>query len=354
MNRTRTFILAVLMVAISAGVAQASWYEDYDAGVEAARRGQWQVAMQKMTAAINGNGRENDKARTYGAIFINYHPYYYRAVAYLNLGKYDQAVSDLEKTSGPGEENLGSVETLMQRAKSKLQASSSPEPQPSSPPIPTPQPRPTPVPVPSPSGPSLDSGLRQQVGSAISGANASLARARTRRANSSPQYQQAMQSLIEANQRAASPRSNDDLNAALASARNATLLADSAMPPNAPTPTPSSVAPVPTRPAAASAVVLADTAKRLRPALESYFRGDFDESTRAFARLSQDLPRNGWIYAFLGASQYSQYAFEADESYKVAAMDSFRKAKQFGHFKDGLPRKYFSRRIQRAFETATP
>ena len=353
MSPTRNFLLVLVFLAMGAGVAQASFYDDYDAGLAAARKGQWQVVVQKMTAAIGGNGKENDKTRTYGAIFINYHPYYYRAVANLNLGKYEQAVSDLEKTSGPGEENLGSVETLMQRAKSKLESGpATPEPAPQTP-VPQPQPRPAPVPipVPQPSGPSIDSRLRQQVASAIAGADASLSSARKRKANGSPQYQQAMQALIEANQRAGNARSNDDLNAALASARNAVLLADSASSPNVPTPAhvPSAA---PTRPAAASAIVLADTSKRLRPALESYFRGDFDESARAFERLSQDLPRNGWIYAFLGASQYSQWAFEADEKYKVAAMDSFRKAKEYGRFKGGLPKKYFSRRIQKAFDSA--
>lgn len=352
MKSIRNLTLVLLFVAIGASEARASFYDDYDAGVAAVRKGQWQVVVQKMTAAISANAKENDKTRTYGAIFINYHPYYYRAVAYLNLGKYEQAVSDLEKTSGPGEENLGSVETLMQRAKSKLESgSSTPEAPPT--PVPSPQPRPAPVPLPMPappSGPVIDSRLRQQVASAIAGADASLASARKRKANGSPQYQQAMQALIEANQRSGSARSNDDLTAALASARNAVLLADSASAPNLPSPAPAPAPP--TRPAAASAAVLADTSRRLRPALESYFRGDFDESARAFERLSQDLPRNGWIYAFLGASQYSQYAFETDEKYKVAAMESFRKAKQFGRFKNGLPGKYFSRRIQKAFDSA--
>ena len=357
MNPTRNFLLVLIFMAMGAAIAQASFYDDYDAGLAAARKGQWQVVVQKMTAAISGNGKENDKTRTYGAIFINYHPYYYRAVANLNLGKFEQAVSDLEKTSGPGEENLGSVETLMQRAKSKLESgSATPEPAPQTP-VPQPQPQrpspaPVPMPQPQPSGPSIDSRLRQQVASAIAGADASLASARKRKANGTPQYQQAMQALIEANQRSGNARSNEDLNAALSSARNAVLLADSASAPNVPTPAHvPSVAP-PTRPAAATAIVLADSAKRLRPALESYFRGDFDESARAFERLSQEMPRNGWIYAFLGASQYSQWAFEADEKYKVAAMDSFRKAKEFGRFKGGLPKKYFSRRIQKAFDSA--
>jgi hypothetical protein len=61
------------------------------------------------------------------------------------------------------------------------------------------------------------------------------------------------------------------------------------------------------------------------------------------------MPNNGWIYAFLGASQYSLYAFEADENYKKEALNSFRKAKQLRRWNDGLPQKYFSRRIRDAF-----
>jgi tetratricopeptide (TPR) repeat protein len=90
----------------------------------------------------------------------------------------------------------------------------------------------------------------------------------------------------------------------------------------------------------------------VRRALESYFRGDFDDAAHAFERLAAEMPKNGWIYAFLGASQYSQYAFEADERYKNAALESFRKAKQYGKWKNGLPEKYFSRRIRRVFANA--
>ena len=64
------------------------------------------------------------------------------------------------------------------------------------------------------------------------------------------------------------------------------------------------------------------------------------------------MPKNGWIWAFLGASQYSQYAFEADESYKSQALQSFRKAKQIRTWKNGLPEKYFSKRIRRVFSAS--
>ncbi|HKS24458.1 MAG TPA: tetratricopeptide repeat protein, partial [Thermoanaerobaculia bacterium] len=154
-----------------ATTAMASWYDDYDAGVNAARKGQWNVVIQKMTAAIAGNPKENDKARTYGAIFISYHPYYYRGIAYYNTGKYEQAIADLERAEGIGEENLGPIEQNMGRAKQKLAAANAPEPQPPAPQpvVPQPQPRPV-VPAPQPvqpAAPTIDPALRQQASAAL-------------------------------------------------------------------------------------------------------------------------------------------------------------------------------------------
>jgi tetratricopeptide (TPR) repeat protein len=353
MRSTRTFTIAFALL-LAAGAALASWYDDYDAGVNAARSGQWAVVIQKMSAAIKGSPKENDKARTYGAIFISYHPYYYRAVAYLNTGKYEQAVADLEQASGPGEENLGSIETLMSRAKSKLAQASAPQPQPVQPqpqPVaPTPRP-PVPVPMPvQPSAPVIDPALRQQAAAAINQAKARITAAQQRKAGNTPQYAQATQALTDALTRSGNPRSNDDLNAAIASANNAATIADLAPAPGAPIPPPIVI---PTRPTAASALVLADDAHRVRDALESYFRGDFDEASNKFRTLSRDMPKNAWIWAFLGASQYSQYRFEADDSYREQAMESFRKAKNIRRWDGGLPQKYFSKRIRKVFDSAS-
>ncbi|HSY49885.1 MAG TPA: hypothetical protein VLC46_13810 [Thermoanaerobaculia bacterium] len=350
--RTVTIGFALLL---AAGAAVASWYDDYDAGINAARSGQWALVIQKMSAAIKGSPKENDKARTYGAIFISYHPYYYRAVAYLNTGKYEQAVADLEQASGPGEENLGSIETLMARAKSKLAAASTPPPQPQPQPQPTPQPAAptprTPVPVPvQPVAPAIDPALRQQAATAINQAKVRLAAAQQRKAGNTPQYGQATQALTDALTRSASARSNDDLNAAITSANNAATIADLAPAPGAPVPQPTAI---PTRPTQASNAVLADASRRVRDALESYFRGDFDDAATKFRTLSHDMPNNGYIWAFLGASQYSQYAFEADDSYKEQAMVSFRKAKQLRKWNGGLPERYFSKRIRKIFDSAS-
>jgi tetratricopeptide (TPR) repeat protein len=348
MRFARTFTIGLLGLLL-ATAALASWYDDYDAGITAVRKGQWSTVIQKMTAAINGHPKESDNERTYGAIFITYHPYYYRGVAYLNTGKYEQAISDFEKTSGPGEADLGPLGDLMRRAKSKLEAASTPEPQPQ--PV-APQPRVVPAPVPmpvQPAAPTIDPALRQQAAAAINQARTRLAEAQKRKAGNTPQFTQATQLLTDALTRSANPRSNDDLNNAISSAQNAAQIADLAPAPGAPPPPTTTIA---TRPAQASAAVLADPARRVRDALESYFRGEFDDASVKFKTLSQEMPKNAWIWAFLGASQYSQYAFEADDTYKTQAMESFRKAKQLKRWNGGLSAKYFSKRIRKVFESA--
>lgn len=339
---TRRILIVLTAALVSVGVATASWYDDYNAGIAAVRKGQWAVVIQKMTAAISANPKENDNARTYGNIFINYHPYYYRGLAHLRTGKYEEAVKDFETTSGPGEIDRGSIDELMQDAKAKLAAASTPEPQPQ--PI---QPQPQPQPVPQPTRQVMDPALRQRAATAIEQAKQRLAAAQQRKATASPQYSQALQAITGANTQFAAAKTNEDLNAVIAAADNAMLLADSA---NAPAST-ATTATV-TRPTAATNVVLGDTTRRVRLALEAYFRGDFDDAARGFQTLAQDLPKNGWIWAFLGASQYSQYAFEADESFKTAAMESFRKAKRLRSWKNGLPERYFSKRIRRVFDAA--
>lgn len=347
MRFTRTFTIGLLGLLI-ATAALASWYDDYDAGIAAVGKGQWATVIQKMTAAINGHPKESDHERTYGAIFITYHPYYYRGVAYLNTGKYEQAISDLEKTSGPGEADLGPLGDLLRRAKSKLEAASTPEPQPQPQPV-APQPRVVPAPVPmpvQPAAPAIDPALRQQAAAAINQARTRLAAAQQRKGNNSPQYAQATQFLSDAMTRSANPRTNEDLTNAIAAAGNAAAMADLATAPGTPPPV------TPTRSAQASTAVLADPARRVRDALESYFRGEFDDASVKFKTLSQEMPKNAWIWAFLGASQYSQYAFEADDTYKTQAMESFRKAKQLKQWNGGLSTKYFSKRIRKVFESA--
>lgn len=349
----KTLAVTLLTLAIAAS-AHASWYDDYDAGLIAAKKGQWSTVVSKMTAAIKGNAKEGDRVRTYGMISINYHPYYYRGVANLQLGNYDAAISDLEKTSGPGPENLGSIDTLMERAKKMAAADSEPEPAPA--PVRTEPARPAPTvitppaPTPAPVTPQIDPALRQRASSALASAKQKLQTAQQRRATSSPQYAQAMSSYTDAVTRNASARNNDDLNTVITMADNAGDFADLAMPPAIATPAPAPTpAPIVPRPDAATSVVIDEHADDVKRALELYFAGEFEEAAERFEKLTEVMPNNGWIHAFLGASLYSRWAFEADESYRRAAINSFRKAKQLRTWRDGLPQKYFSKRIRDAF-----
>jgi len=347
MTPIRRAVVAALFLFAIANTAHASWYDDYDAGMAAARTGNWGVVVSKMSAAIKGNPNENNRARTYGAIFLNYHPYYYRGIGYLNTGKYEQAIADLEKTQGPGEVDLGPIGSHLERAKRQLAAASEPAPEPVRPADPRPEPvRPAVTP---PTTPQIDPSLRSRASTAIATAKGKIQQAQGRRATASPQYAQAMSIFSDASQRSSGARTNDDLNAVISMAENAADLADLAMPPSAPVPV-SPVMPVPTKPIVVTQTVLSDYERQLRGALEDYFNGEFDDASRQFADLTVKLPNNGWIWAFLGASQYSQYAFEADDSYRQNALRSFRKAKGLRSWKGGLPEKYFSRRIRRAFQ----
>jgi len=338
-------LTAVVICALSAGVALGSWYDDYDAGLNAIKAGNWRVAVDKMSAAIAAHPKEGNNERTYGAIFLNYHPYYYRAVAYINLGQYQKAINDLEQTSGPGALDRGSIDTLMAQSKKAME---------------------TPVVVTETKGPvvttttqappppAIDAALRNRARAALDEARTHLQSAQQRNATNTNEYQRAQNEYLSANSKWGSAKSNDELNQVLAEADNITFLADSA---RAITPT-TTVATITTptttartdKPTEVGTIVLGDTSVRLRKALEDYFSGEFSDAAAAFERLSRDLPRNAWVWAFLGASQYSQYAFEGDDAYKDAAMTSFKKARTYGKFKNGLPDKYFSRRIRNAFK----
>ena len=345
MRSSRFLVAVIVSFGLAAGVAQAaSWYDEYAAGIKAVRAGQWQTVVQRMSAAIRENSKEENNARAYGAFFINYHPFYYRGVAYLNLGEYEKAVTDLEKTTGRGEINLGTIEELVQRAKAAMEA---PTPVPPTPPSPVPQPQPQPQP------PTLDPTLRTRTQAKLTEAKQRIDAARDRNATQAPQYGIARQQYSDADLRFATARSNEDLRAAFDLAERAIIAADAAQPPVIITDTGTTRTDTTTTtrgPTLPDDLVLEGTRRRVRAALESYFDGEYERAAEEFQLLTRELPRNPWIWAFLGASQYSRYAFEAKEEYRTAAVRSFQRAKSLRTWKDGLPEKYFSRRIRRAFE----
>jgi tetratricopeptide (TPR) repeat protein len=357
----RSLILAILLLFAGRGIALATWYDDYDAGIKAVRAGQWQTVIQKMTAALSQKGKENSKERAYGTLFENYHPYYYRGAAYLNTGQYDKAIADLDQATGPGEEDLGSIENLHQRAQLKLDQRAAPsEPAPVQPP--PVQPRPVPVApsqtqtaAPAPSAPLVDPATRQRADAALAKANQRIQAAQARHATELPAYRQAAQSLADANLRRATAKTTDDFSQIAALAENASIFADSAQVQSAATATAPPARTVAPKPVAATEVVLGDAKKRVRHALEQYFNGEFNTAATELAELAHgDMKTNGMVWAFLGASQYSIYAFEADPKYRDEARESFARARKLrpSLARTGLPDRYFSKRIRNFFKTA--
>ena len=134
--------------------------------------------------------------------------------------------------------------------------------------------------------------------------------------------------------------------AALTSAQNAKMYADSAIAPGVIATTTGG------RTNDATNAALSDISGQLRTSLMNYFNGDFEAAASGFDSLTKQLPRNGWVWAFLGASKYSLYAFEREANYKNDAENAFRKAKLYGKWHNGaLPDRYFSKKIRKFFST---
>ena len=118
---SRILVCALLLVLLGSGVAHAKeFYESYDEGLRAVESKNWNDVVTKMTEAINKNPKENRKERSYGANFFPYHPYYYRGIAYFNLGKYEQAIADLQRALGVGRVNLGTPDSWVLRAEQRM------------------------------------------------------------------------------------------------------------------------------------------------------------------------------------------------------------------------------------------
>lgn len=349
----RLFIASAAL-AMLATTATAAWYDDYEDGLAAAKKGNWTTVIQKMNAALAQQPKENRKLKTYGAIFIAYHPYYYRGAANYNLGRYQEAIADLERTTGVGPVDLGSVDSLTMKAQSKLQAAQPVVPQPVQPqpaqPVPNPpvqQPTRT-EPLPAP--PSVDPALAQSRTAAerlLGQATARMTAAQREQAETlAPQeFDQARKLLTQAQSRSISASSAGDWRAVgdladRASRAFGVSISRAQM----------QVAREGTASSRAADAVLEPVRQQVRKALELYFRGDFKNAAREFERLSREQGSNAMIWAFLGASQYYNYYLdgEEDSTKKTAAETAFRRARRLRPSLT-LSSRYFSPRVRRFF-----
>lgn len=356
--------LTVLLLALAVTVpASAEWYDDYFDGIDAAKKKNWSVVVQKMTAAIGKKPNEEKKAKTYGVQFIAYHPYYYRGVAYMNQGKWADAVEDLKKATGVGEVNLGDPATLLISANQQLVAEQIRTQQPATPP-PTTQPT-----TPRPAGPDpAVVAAREKAEGAIQTARTKLNRAQQADASiHAPSDFDAASNLLKqatsANVNATTAADYDKVadladraarafDAAVTNAemKIAEIERQRRQQPTTPTPAPPTTRP-PTPTSSATRDTLSETKRRLKQALQAYFDGDFSRSANQLEQLALDQPNNAMIYAFLGASRYYDYYLggQSDAASLQRAKEALRQAKSINPSLK-LSADYFSPRVRGFFD----
>lgn len=363
MTVIRRLSLVLVLVALAIPASAAEWFDHYFDGLDAAKKKNWSVVIQKMNDAIAKKPNEEKRAKTYGVQFIAYHPYYYRGVAYLNEGRYADAVEDLKRTTGVGEVNLGEPSTLLITANQQLVAEQIRS-QPATPP-PTRPADPAPA---QPTGPDPRLvAARERAEDAIQTARTRLNRAQQADASihapgdfdaASNLLKQATSANINATTVADYGRVSELADRAArgfdASVSNAQLrVAELERQRRAQQQRPQTPTAPPTQapPTRATEEVLADTKKRLREALQSYFDGDFSRSANQLEQLALDQPNNAMIFAFLGASHYYDYYLhgQSDAAALQRAKDALRQAKSINPALR-LDSNYFSARIRGFYE----
>lgn len=309
MTPRRFLVTAALLLA--ATTALADWIDDYEDGLKAAQKKDWAVVVQKMTAAIAKKPKENPRERTYGTQFIPYHPYYYRGVAYFNLGEFEKALADLGKAEGVGRVQLGSAESMADRARAQLASASSTQ---------SPVKPPDPIPV----VPAVDPAVRRRAEALIADAEKRLNDARAQQAETfaAAQYRDANQRLLNARNRSASAETTADWQAALDDADRAVRLFDAAM----------ATARTKRQENEDNPVIVAEdlVAKRrteVRQALEPYFDGNFSLAATRLEKLTVKDGDNAMLWAFLGAAHYYNYYLGSGENSRRKATTAFQRAR---------------------------
>jgi tetratricopeptide (TPR) repeat protein len=362
MPLSRSVALSVVLLLLAVPSFAKDWWVAYEEGVKAARAGNWDAVVRNMNDAISGNGSENNKARPYGTIFVNYHPYYYRGVANFKLGNYREAIADLKKSSGPGAYDAGSISDLIERANDKL---SGPPPtttreNPPPPPPPTNTSRDVQIPNTTTTRPTLPTtspaeAAAQQARSRAEGMlKQAEGRAKSAIKAGAPRYDSANFNKGEsiynnAVAARASARSAEDWNHVADLADQATRTYDVAM-------TAARIAAVNGQGKIDQAVdqALAGIRVPLKEALRDYFGGRFSRSASSFKKLTAGVGADyPLLWAFQGAALYYDYYLDGSSNgaKRAEATAAFRRAKALNPKMRSLPAKYFSPRVRRFYES---
>lgn len=332
---------ALLVLVLGSSVARADWIDDYNAGLKAAQQENWQVVVQKMSAAIAVKPAENRQERTYGVNFVKYHPYYYRGVAYLNLGETQKALDDLKKAKGIGEVQLGAIDMLRDRAETRLAQAQTPATQ-------TTTVVATTTRQPEPAPPVVDPVVRSAAEQMVAAARTRRTEATNARAGSlaAADFNRANTKLTDALNRQTTANSTADWRAVEKAADDAKRHFDLAIN-NAET----ALAQQQAAPERATEAVVAQTRRNVREALAAYFDGNFTDAERRLSRLvTNEQKNNAMLWAFLGAARYYSWYLNGAGNAKTRqdAETAFKRAKALRPQLQ-LEADYFSPRVRRFY-----
>lgn len=347
MRLRRSVILIALLLSTSPLLAK-EWYDAYAEGIKAARAKNWSVVVQKMNEAIRMKPNEGARERTYGAIFLNYRPYYYRGVANFHLGNFDEALRDLQRTGGAGEVDLGSAESFVGKAEQRLAGNNQRPPDPT--PVTTTQATSTQAVTPRPPVPTADPAIetnRRNAERLIAAAEQQRNEAMAREAQgfAAQQFTSAQNLLLQAQTRRSNAETAADWKAvgdlADRAQRGFSLATTTAI---------AAATKAQTTVNTVADDVLGPARKRLRDALEDYFNGNFDRAAAGFQGLAG--LNVAQIYAYLGASHYYSWYLggNVDDKKLAAAKAAFRNARRLNP-RLTLSAKYFSPRVRNFYET---
>jgi len=348
--RRSAFFVAFLLFATLELRGAKEFFDHYDAGLKAASAEKWSEVVQHMSAALSMKPGEEPKARTVGVQFIPYYPYYYRGVAYFNLGEFQKAAADLQKAKGVGRVNLGSLESFQTKVETRLAQATQPAQQQPAQQQPPPNQQPS---LPSVPVATVDPNLapaRQRASQAVAAAQTAMGQAQGRNAQdlASNQFQSAQAFLVDARTKQASADTASDFTTVAQIADKAKRTFEVAL--EAAQMTAANQRAVP---GTAVAETIAPIQERVRRALGQYFSGEYGPAARSLETLTKaELSSSHMAFAFLGASYYNRYVLsgKTDKNSLTQANNAFKKAKNIRRDMQ-LSTRYFSPRVQAHFRS---
>lgn len=321
-------------------------YDEYEAGLKAARNENWSVVVSKMSEALAKKPGEDTNWRPYGNQFVKYHPYYYRGVAYFNLGQLDKADADFKRAKGVGAVALGSLDSWQMKVETRLAQSQAPAQQ---------QPAVTQQAPPSsmPSVPvaQVDPNLataKARAQQTINEARSAMQQAQSRNAATlaPDQFQSGQNFLTQAQEQEIGADTVADFTRAAQTAERAKQTFELAID-NV------KMAAVNQRAAPGRAVeeTMQPLRDRVKLALGAYFSGNYGKAATLLQTLTaRELSNSHVAYAFLGAANYHRYVMSGrtNKTYLAQANAAFKNAKRL---KSGytLNARYFSPRVRDHF-----